>query len=130
MSKPMILALDRIISIIEKPKLEFIYPNFSVDTYFNNVIGVTKEFGQKEIKVILWANKISAPYIITKPIHHSQTILKEEEGTITFSIDVVWNFELEKEILAFGEQIKVLAPNNLIRIIKKRLKKSLENYSK
>lgn len=128
--KPMILALDRIISINEKPKLEFIYPNFSVDTYFNNVIGVTKEFGQKEINVILWANKIAAPYIITKPFHHSQIILKEEEGTIIFSIDVVWNFELEKEILAFGEQIKVLAPNNLIRIIKRRLKKSLENYSK
>ena len=38
-------------------------------------------------------------------------------------IDVVLNFELEGEILGFGESIKVMAPRVLASRIKKRLEK-------
>lgn len=36
-------------------------------------------------------------------------------------LDVVWNFELEREILGFGECMKVLAPRLMQNKIKKRV---------
>jgi len=34
-------------------------------------------------------NKANAPYVKTKPFHHSQQILKEDEEGMIFSINVV-----------------------------------------
>jgi len=78
--------------------------------------------------VILFVNKENAPYVITKPLHHSQTLLKEDDTGIIIRIDVVLNFELEREILGFGEFVKVLAPRLLAGKIKRRQAKSLEQY--
>ncbi len=62
-------------------------------------------------------------------MHSSQKILKvEEDGTI-FSIDVIWNYELEREILGFGEQVKVLAPKRLSGKIYGRMKQTILKYS-
>ncbi len=83
---------------------------------------------QVPITVVLKIIKAHAPYVITKPIHPSQKIVKEEEDGTIFSIDVVWNFELEREILGFGEQIKVLGPSRLSRKIQARTKETIASY--
>ncbi len=122
------LALDRIISIKELNKEKYQKPNFDVSTYFDDTIGVSKTPTQKPILVVMKIVKAHAPYVITKPMHASQTVLKEEiDGTI-FSIEVIWNFELEREILGFGEQIKVLSPRRLSNRIKGRMKEALAGY--
>jgi predicted DNA-binding transcriptional regulator YafY len=124
-------ALDRIVTINEAPHEKYVKNNlFDINTYFEDVIGVTKTLHVKPQLVILSANKLNAPYIKTKPLHSSQKILKEENGEMIFSIEVVLNFELEKEILGFGEAVKVLAPKRLVRTITSRLKQSLSNYTK
>jgi len=41
---------------------------------------------------------------------------------------VVLNFELEREILGFGECVKVLAPRKLVAQIKRRLQDASKNY--
>jgi len=51
-----------------------------------------------------------SPYVITKPLHTSQQLLKEDDTGIMIRLDVVLNFELEREILGFGEGIKVIRP--------------------
>jgi len=43
-----------------------------------------------------------APYVLTKPLHSSQVVLSKNDKTTTFRIDVVLNYELEREILGFG----------------------------
>jgi predicted DNA-binding transcriptional regulator YafY len=124
----MILALDRIEQFKELPDEKYHKPDFDISTYFSDVIGVSKVPNQQAQTVVLKIVKAHAPYIITKPIHASQKILKEDiDGTI-FSIDVIWNFELERELLGFGEQIKVLAPKRLVGKIQARFKESLKNY--
>ncbi|MNL85906.1 hypothetical protein D3C87_2143960 [compost metagenome] len=55
-------------------------------------------------------------------------MLKEDTDGLIFRIDVVLNFELEREILGFGECMKVLAPRNLASRIKKRLIQSARQY--
>ncbi len=127
----MILALDRMKSIEINAIEPFIEAHdFDVSTFFNDVIGVTKTLNQKTQKVVLKAIKRIAPYIITKPLHTSQTILKEDETGIIFSLDVIVNMELEREILGFGETVKVLSPKSLKNTLLKRMEWMVKQYDK
>jgi predicted DNA-binding transcriptional regulator YafY len=124
----MILALDRIEHFKEINSEKYHKAEFDVSNYFNDVIGVSKMPNQTAQTVVIKIIKEHAPYIITKPLHPSQKILKEDvDGTI-FSIEVIWNFELEREILGFGEQIKILSPKRLSGKIQSRLKQMLQKY--
>ena len=48
-----------------------------------------------------------APYLETKPLHSSQVTLERQQEGVVIELFVQLNFELEKEILGFGEIIKV-----------------------
>lgn len=123
------LALDRIVEFHSLSKELYVeYDGVNFDRYFNDLLGVTKSQKDRPSKVILHVNKYNAPYVITKPIHHSQQVVKEDETGIIIRIDVVHNFELEREILGFGECMKVLAPRKLKSIIAGRINKSAERY--
>ncbi|MBS1567653.1 MAG: WYL domain-containing protein, partial [Bacteroidetes bacterium] len=105
------LALDRIIGFEELVREPFLpYEGVDFDRYFGELIGVTKSERDRPQKVVLHIDRRNAPYVLTKPLHASQILLKEDDSGVTFRIDVVLNFELEREILGFGENIKVLAP--------------------
>ncbi len=128
-SSVMVLALDRMVSFGAQSGEIFIAPVFDVHSFFDDVIGVSKMVNQKSQLIVLKISKMNAPYILTKPIHPSQKILKEVEDGIIFSIHVIWNFELEREILGFGEDIKVLSPKRLSGKINTRHKKATGLYS-
>jgi predicted DNA-binding transcriptional regulator YafY len=123
------LALDRIQSVEETGEEEY-RPNTTInlETYYSDVIGVTKSPGQRDVEVVFWIDNDNAPYIITKPIHHTQKLLKEEADGKIFSIRVIPNFELERELLGFGAKIKVLGPRILVRQIKEQLRKTMSYY--
>ena len=53
---------------------------------------------------------------------------KEDENGIIVNIEVIWNFELEREILGFGETVKVLSPRSLTNRIKDKLQKAVNLY--
>ena len=66
------------------------------------------------------------PYVITKPLHHTQKLLSNEADGKIFSIKVILNFELEGKLLGFGAKIKVLGPRILVKQIKQQLAKMME----
>ena len=124
------LALDRIVSIKELEKEKYKKNAlFDSETFYDNAVGVTKSLNQRELPIVFKLDKFNTPYVITKPIHKSQKILKEENDGTIFSINVIWNFELEREILGFGESIEILAPRNLRKKIKARLNLTLAKYN-
>ncbi|WP_341832644.1 WYL domain-containing protein [Sphingobacterium thalpophilum] len=127
----MTLALDRINAIEEMGKNSYReYTGVDFERYFSDAIGVTKTQKDRGHRVILQVNAKNAPYVATKPLHASQQILdKKEDGSILIRIDVVLNFELEREILGFGESIKVLSPRNLQTRIKQRLAAATQLYA-
>jgi predicted DNA-binding transcriptional regulator YafY len=43
---------------------------------------------------------------------------QQSTGTI-FSIDVIPNFELERVLLGFGDGLKVLSPNSLVKVMRR-----------
>ncbi len=124
----LLLALDRIHDI-EVLKTHPYYPaDIDVHNYFKNVIGVTVNEGNKPERVTLFVARSNAPYVITKPLHPSQQVLETTNHGIVITIDVQLNFELEREILGFGPNMKVLSPDHFKRRIKNNLRDGLDNY--
>jgi predicted DNA-binding transcriptional regulator YafY len=127
------LALDRIEYITDAPQKEKYKTEkaFQPQTYFKNMIGVTRDFDSPVEHVVFEAIPAQAPYIITKPLHESQKeVERREDGSIVFSIDVIVNYELERDLLGFGERIIVLSPVSLVKRLQERLTSSIENYKK
>ena len=123
------LALDRINEIEIKNETTFIEDKeFRPDDYYKNVIGVTVN-SNRATNVHLFFNREHAPYIITKPLHHSQQIISETDEGVEIVIKVIPNFELEREILGFGENVKVLSPQKLQTRIKERLNQASHLYT-
>lgn len=126
--KPQINALDRIVEIEEAKTKYRTLKHFDWDDYFSDMIGVSRsDVKAVEVKILI-LNEVQASYINTKPLHQSQKkIRKVEEGYET-SITVIPNIELEKLILSFGENVKVLSPTSLQNKIKKIVEKLNQNY--
>jgi predicted DNA-binding transcriptional regulator YafY len=124
----MTLALDRIISI-QPSTIKYLPPTgFNVSDFFNDVIGVTVNQTEPPTRVVLFADNETAPYILTKPIHHSQQLLETLPNGIIFLLHVQLNYELEREILGFGDKLKIIEPERLKRRIKQILEHALDQY--
>lgn len=126
------LALDRIhgLSLAEG---ETYIENAVIDpdTFFDNLIGVSKNIEDQAHQVRFWADREQVPYIETKPLHKSQFVVqRNEDGSAVFQIEVVLNYELEKDLLGFGEGIKVLSPRRLVSRLAKRLALAAQLYEK
>lgn len=122
-------ALDRIQDIALEPgEVYRRQKDFDPHTYFHSIIGVTRNVGEAPIEIIFWANHYHAPYIRTKPIHHTQKVIETTPTGVHFSIQVIPNFELERELMGFGEGLKVLSPSRLVRSIRKKVRLMHELY--
>lgn len=119
-------ALDRIISF-KKVDTPFIKNNqIDFDTYFKDIIGVTvpKEDTPTET-IVLRFSKERFPYVVSKPIHPSQTANKEEH---IITIKVKPNHELNQMIFSFMPDVEVLSPESLRKEIKQKIEENLKKY--
>lgn len=119
-------ALDRIISF-KKVDTPFIKNNqIDFDTYFKDIIGVTvpKEDTPTET-IVLRFSKERFPYVVSKPIHPSQTVNKEEH---IITIKVKPNHELNQMIFSFMPDVEVLSPESLRKEIKQKIEENLKKY--
>lgn len=124
------LALDRIQDIDEMSKTSFVpYEGVSFERYYADTIGVSKAEKHRGQKVLLEFDALNAPYVETKPLHNSQQLVhRYPDGRVVFRIDVVLNYELEREILGFAEGVKVIFPQFLVKRIQHRYRKALAKY--
>ena len=126
------LALDRIIEISKAPNEKFIEdPSFDPKTFFDDMIGVTKGSGDRPQKITLLVSPEQVPYIMTKPLHKSQKILRRnDDGSVIFQIEVVVNYELERELISFSDGVKILSPRLLVKHVSERLERAASQYVK
>ena len=119
-------ALDRIqhISLANVPFKSNNYIDFG--HFFDDVVGVSIPNDDVEKNtIILRFTEARFPYVTSKPIHKSQTILSEDECTI--SLEVKPTRELEQQILSFGSDVEVLSPESFRAQIGGKI---AENYKK
>ena len=124
---PVNKALDRIVkfSVAKVPFVE--NDQIEYETYFDDIVCVTHDRKHPDVEhVVLRFAKERFPYVVSKPIHHSQQIVDAEEGTL--SIDVRINRELEQNIFSFGQQVEVLSPEWFRTQIKEKYKEIIKLY--
>ncbi|TKC02638.1 helix-turn-helix transcriptional regulator [Pedobacter cryotolerans] len=121
------LALDRIKSIEEEP-IPYVATDINFEEYFDDIIGVSLLDGKNKEKIILKFSPSSAPYVLSKPLHHSQKKISYIDGELIISIEVIPNYELESLILSFGERVEVLTPNGFRDKIAERLEMNTAIY--
>lgn len=123
------LALDRIITIVGASDIEYVAnQHLDPDIFYRDVIGVSVSENLRPARVKLFVNSLHAPYVETKPLHHSQEVVERLENGIIIQLRVQLNFELEKEILGFGDGMYVLEPEKLRKNIQFRLRAGLAHY--
>ena len=123
--------LDRILSL--SSTIEIVYhqiPEFNPNHYFKNVVGVSFYEEQSNPEIVqLWINAQQAPYIKTKPLHASQTIIHTNESGTLFQFKLIPNYELESKILALGEAAEVIQPTSLRTKIISRIESLARRYA-
>lgn len=97
------------------------------EDYFYDIVGVTRPEGVDVKEIVFKFTSVVAPYIITKPLHPSQKHKSDSTG-LEVMIKVIPNFELEKLILSFAEQVEVVSPQNFKDHIANRLHSANEIY--
>lgn len=93
----------------------------------DDVVGVTipKEEVKKEVIVLRFSKK-QFPYVVSKPLLHTQQILDMDEYIL--SIQVRPTYELIGQILSFGSDVEVLSPESYRQEIKRILEDSFNKY--
>lgn len=124
------LALDRMLNI-KSLDIPYVDRGIDADEYFSEVVGVTVSRNNRPRNVVFSVDSYNAPYVKTKPFHHTQELVKEDEnGVCIFRIRVQLNYELERMILGFGNSLVVHSPKSLRQRIEYKMKKAVENYQK
>ena len=121
-------ALDRIQELQVEEGIAFI-PNKEIDFehYFDDVLGVTIPPSDVEkIRVVLQFSKKQYPYIVSKPLHHSQEIVDDENCIL--AVEVRPTYEFTQLILSFGKDVKVLEPEPYRQEIIDNIRRNLQNY--
>ena len=120
-------ALDRFeeYNLSNKPFVK----NESVDfsTYFDDVIGVSVPYDDNIVteEIVLRFSEKRFPYVVSKPIHHTQKVLDEP---YTISIKVRPNRELSQQIFSFIPDIEVVAPKWFRYEIRDKIQENLKKY--
>lgn len=114
------LPLDRMFAFKEVPEIPYKECYCDIDERYEDIVGVTYH-DDMEVKTILFAiSNAKAPYIKTKPIHGSQTLLSSIEQErlhqkypelgdyVFYQIQCIPNNELKELFFSFDKEIVVI----------------------
>lgn len=125
------LALDRIVSLEEAADMSFVErADFNPETWFDDMVGVTKHENDRPEAVRFWASPDEVPYIMTKPLHGSQALIESNvDGSAVFELNVIINREFVRLLLGYVEGLKIISPAKLRYVMERHFRLALRNYS-
>jgi predicted DNA-binding transcriptional regulator YafY len=122
------LALDRIVCIRESSEQYIKNTQIDWEEYFDDIVGVTRSDGANIEDVELEFFGDTCNYILSKPLHGSQKAKWISESRLAITISVIVNFELQRLILSYGKNVRVVAPNTLKTSVRESLASALDQY--
>ncbi len=122
-----VIPLDRIddYRIFEGEK--YIAFNGDIDECFKDIVGVSLRFYESCQHIVFKAYPSVAPYIETKPIHHSQRVIERHEGYTIFSLDLIPNYEFESLMMTYADNCEIQEPASLREKLSDRAKNIVKN---
>jgi predicted DNA-binding transcriptional regulator YafY len=122
-------ALDRIKKI--KPSNEQYLDNdlFDPFQYFNHLIGVSVPEGAQPENIEIKVHRQAVPYILSKPIHMNQEILKRYmDGSLLIRVNLIINYELKSMLLSYGAGVEIRKPKILRAALKEIVAAMMDLY--
>lgn len=129
--------VDRIEKLSEE-KIRYKKCCVNLNDRFKDVVGVTLPYNGEILEILFWVSDLDAKYVMSRPLHVSQTVLPQEEEQILrqrykvpeggrfFYLHCANNYELKRELLGYLNGLVVLEPQTL----RDDLKKIIDNMSK
>lgn len=116
-------ALDRL-SDLELLKEKFEMPkDFDVNQHYKYCFGIVGPNQQTPENIILSFNTFQGKYIKSLPLHESQHILIDNDEELRISLKLYPTHDFFMELLSFGENVKVIAPESLVNHLKAKVDK-------
>jgi len=136
-TKLLTFALDRLDKVKPLSSHLFVEYDGDINEMYEDIIGVTYYEENPLQKIVFWVSDYSKDYVKTKPIHESQTKMREQpmrerypdfKGGAFFRIECKENYELIRELTSFGEHLVVLEPSNIRDKIVSRIESMRNKY--
>jgi predicted DNA-binding transcriptional regulator YafY len=117
-------ALDRL-SDLEILKTKFtIKPGFDVIEHFRYCFGIISPNADKPEEVILSFTPVQGKYIRSLPLHETQQVLADTQKELRIGLKLFITHDLVMEILSHGSEVKVLAPESLVKQVREAHRKA------
>lgn len=110
-----IFGLDRIQGLEVASTKDYKYYTGNLQEVFNHTIGVSLFVGDPE-KILLKFSYPQSEYILSKPLHESQSVVEQDEDSVTIRLFVRINYELKALVRSFGNQVEILKPSDMLKI--------------
>ncbi len=125
------IALDRLLEMTIREQSFSLPENFNAAKYYENTVGIFVSEDLSPVKVKLRAYGKQIEYLRSLPLHKSQCETSSRYGEFcVFEYKLCLTPELSSQILAMGENVEVLEPQELREEVKRRLEESILRYTK
>lgn len=119
-----VFALDRIRQL-QDDRQTFLPHTGEVNHYFTNLIGVSILPHAEQAEVRLRFEQERLPYVLTKPLHASQTLASDTNEIV---LKVIPTRELVSVLLSYGGDVEVIAPAILRERLAQEVKRMTSHY--
>ena len=132
--------LDRIDDFSINTNVSYLSAPENLYERYEEIIGVTYNEDNPLQKIVFWVSENSKDYVITKPIHASQKVIRGEmdsqlrrnyprlnDGKF-FQIECRENYELIRELISFGSDLVVINPSHIKESIKSKIEQHYTAY--
>ncbi len=121
-------ALDRIREVAVLDQNFPLDKNFNRKKYFEHSFGIYNLNYEEPKEVLLEFDLNQGFYILSRPLHSTQRLVKQDDISIVVSLNLYISEDLIMEILSFGNKVKVLEPSGLVNEIKQRILNAAQLY--
>jgi len=111
-------ALDRLTNMDISTKKYELPSNYSLEENFRYCFGIISPNDEEPQDIILSFDPVQGKYIKTLPLHESQQVLIDNEDEMQIKLKLCVTHDLLMELLSFGDSMKVIKPESLIKEIK------------
>lgn len=122
-----IFGLDRIDNLEASSRRALIPKDFSIHKYFKHSIGISVDSEDISEFVELTFSPKLAGYIKNFPIHPSQLILSDTNEGVLIKLRTYINLELVNELMLYSDDVKIIKPTRLKKMMIKRHEEFLKN---
>ncbi|SEF51330.1 Predicted DNA-binding transcriptional regulator YafY, contains an HTH and WYL domains [Halpernia humi] len=120
-------GLDRI-SDLEITSSTFKRKTINIEETYKYFFGIINATGDEPQEILLKFDSEQANYVKALKLHNSQTIVSENAEETVFRVFLVPTYDFQREILSYGNRVKIISPESFKNQMKAEVEDMLKNF--